>query len=213
MPEFHFKTKLDQTLLLGLKARTVDELLDHVRQVPDASIYYHTHKFLHQHNYLSPEPPNDFAYWITDVLNDAGLGERLSSVDTVQYGTLADLRATFVDILEDHLKSADRVPHAPRGEEFYFMASRVFVLGTPYVAHTLGEFCDILRHISSSSLYFHIFDARLRLERGENDFSRWFADLGKPDLAGEMARLDPYTQTLEGLRKRIIQLVEKHDSH
>ena len=211
MPEFHFKTKLDQTLLLGLKARTVEELLGHLQQVPDSSIYYHTHKFLHQHHYLSPEPPNDFAYWISEVLNDAELGEHLSSVDIIQYNTLADLRARFVEVIKSHLASTGPGAHAPRGEEFYFMASRLFVLSTPHVAHSLTEFRDILQHISVNSLYFHVFDARLRLQQGENDFSRWFSDLGKQKLAEYMGRLDPYTQTLEGLRQRILQLVARYD--
>jgi hypothetical protein len=213
MSEFHFKTKLDQTLLLGIRARTVPELLDGITRAPDSSIYFHTHKFLHQHHYLSPEPPNDFAYWITEVLNDAKLGEALSSVDVIQYHTLANLRKVFIELLSAHATHADRTAHAPQGEEFHFMASRLFVLGTPYVARTLSEFKEMLRLLSINSLYYHIFDARLRLEREENDFSRWFRDQGKPVLADEVARLDPYTSTLEGLRIRIIRLVERYDTN
>jgi hypothetical protein len=61
--EFRFNTKVDQTILLGKKARNIQELYSGIRTTPDASIYFHTHKFLQQHHYLSPEPPNDFAYW------------------------------------------------------------------------------------------------------------------------------------------------------
>ncbi|HTR80235.1 MAG TPA: DUF5752 family protein, partial [Bacteroidota bacterium] len=74
MEAFHFFSKLDQTILLGKKASNLTELLDGLRTVPGSSIYYHTHRFLQQHNYLSPEPPNDFAYWVTGVLNDTVLG-------------------------------------------------------------------------------------------------------------------------------------------
>ncbi len=55
-----------------------------------------------------------------------------------------------------------------------------------------------------------MFEARLRLERGENDFSNWFEGVGREDLAAEVARLDPYTMTLEGLRKILIQKVERY---
>jgi hypothetical protein len=48
------------------------------------------------------------------------------------------------------------------------------------------------------------------MEREENDFSEWFRKLGRGVLADEMLKLDPYTQTLEGLRRRIIQLVKHH---
>ena len=54
----------------------------------EGSIYYHTHRFLQAYHCLTPEPPNDFAYWITDVQNDVVLGERLSSIDTVQFQSM-----------------------------------------------------------------------------------------------------------------------------
>lgn len=211
IPPFTFRTKFDQTVLLGRKASNAGQLLEGVRAVPGSSIYYHTHKFLQQHHYLSPEPPNDFAYWVSNVLNEQALGEILSSVDIIQFHKISDLRQSFIGILEGHMKSSNRLVGAPAGEEFYFMGSRTFVLDTPHTAGTLREFAECLRAVSVHSLYYHVFDARLRLEREENDFSNWFRKLGKGKLADEMLKLDPYTHTLEGLRKRIIQLVKRHD--
>jgi hypothetical protein len=64
--------------------------------------------------------------------------------------------------------------------------------------------------VTISSLYLHVFEARLRPPLGVNDFSLWFEkELGERALAGAMDRLDPYTQTMEGLRRRIAALVEK----
>ena len=83
MQAFHFFTKLEQTLLLGMRARTGAELLAGIQSVPESSIYFHTHRFLHQYHFLSPEPPNDFAYWVTHVLGDDALGEQLWSVGGV----------------------------------------------------------------------------------------------------------------------------------
>lgn len=210
MSAFHFHTKLEQTLLLGKTARTAVELLRFMEKVPESSIYYHTHRFLQQHHYLSPEPPNDFAYWTREVLNETRLGEALSSVDVVQLGSLRELRESFIRILEAHVQDHPSSSVAPEGQEFHFMSSRAFVLPTPYLAHTLEEFQELLRLVSISSLYYHMFDAKLRLERGENDFSRWFRDLGKTELADGLARLDPYTYTLEGLRTTILRLVERY---
>ncbi len=213
MSEFRFNTKLDQTILLGRKATNIAELLDGVKTVPESSIYYHTHRYLQQHHYLSPEPPNDFAYWIAEVLNDAHLSEELSSVDIVQFGTLDDLRGRFIEILTRHLQSTDKLRDCPPGEDFHFMACRTFVLHTPYVVHSLTDFRNLLRQISINSLYYHIFDAKLRLAKGENDFSRWFRDSGRTELADELARLDPYSYTLEGLRNKIVKLGEKYDKN
>jgi hypothetical protein len=213
MSLFTFYTKLDQTLLLGIRARNIQALLDGIRRVPDSSIYYHTHRFLQQHHYLSPEPPNDFAYWVSEVIGDDALGEQLSSVDIVQFSSVAELRSTFVGILETHLESLERVTVSVPGEDFHFMASRLFVLSTGMSAGNLGEFLDILGRVSVNSLYYHIFDAKLRLERGQNDFSAWFRDLGFTDLAKDMQLLDPYTYTLEGLRRRIMVLARSYDRH
>ena len=211
--EFRFFTKFDQTVLLGVKARNIADLLAHIKTVPDGSIYYHTHHYLEQHHYLSPEPPNDFAYWVTNVLNEDVLAEKMTSIDIIQFRTIGELRNAFIGLLDDHLGSAERIANAPRGEEFYFMASRIFVHPTSHVARTPKEFLDGLQRVSISSLYYHMFDAKLRLAKGENDFSSWFNDLGMKDLAGELRKLDPYTYTLEGLRKRLMVLVRKYDRH
>lgn len=55
MFNFHFHAKLDQALLLGRKARRTREILDGTQTVPDFSIYYHSHRYLQQHHYLSPD--------------------------------------------------------------------------------------------------------------------------------------------------------------
>ena len=55
-----------------------------------------------------------------------------------------------------------------------------------------------------------MFEARLRLEKVENDFSYWMTtELREGDLADKISKLDPYTQTLESLRNEIIFLIEK----
>ena len=212
MDTFHFYTKLDQTLLLGLRAKTIRELLIGIRSVPDASIYFHIHRFLHQHHFLSPEPPNDFAHWVTHVLGDDVLGEKLWSIDTVRFDDISGLRATLTAILENHLDSQQAASECQAGEEFHFMACRTFVLPTAYVAHDLVQFAEALGRVSIGSVYFHMFDAKLRLKSGENDFSCWFRDRGKLALASETKRLDPYSYTLDGLRQRIVALVRQHES-
>ena len=63
---------------------------------------------------------------------------------------------------------------------------------------------------SINSIYFHIFESRLRLHRGVNDFSIWFQDgLDERELADKIAVLDPYNYTIEDLRSIIIQLIEE----
>jgi hypothetical protein len=206
MPEpFHFYSELHLVKLLGLKAKNPAELLEHVKHVPTSSIYYHTHRFLQQHHYLTPEPPNDFAYWATNILSLDALGELLASIDIIHFTDMEALRKAFVKILAEYIEKGKFVVDCEPGAEFHFMSCVTVIMPTNYVAHTLEEFVDALSTVSISSLYFHVFEARLRLGGSENDFSRWFKGIGMEQLAQEVSRLDPYTITLEGLRERIIK--------
>ncbi len=207
---FYFKTHFHLVKLLGIKAKNPLELLEGIRNVPLSSIYYHTHRFLQQHHYLYPEPPNDFAYWLTNILNLRGLGEQFFGINTVGFRNLHELKAEFVRILEEYLSKGGRTTECSESLGFHFMSCVTFVVPTPYVAHNLKEFVKILRKVSPCSLYFHMFEARMRLERDDNDFSAWFKGIGKTKLAQGISKLDPYTITLEGLRKKIIEVIEKN---
>src|SRR3990167_8258642 len=209
---FRFYTRLHLSELTGLRADTLEELLDLIKKVPDPSIYHHTHRFLQQHQYLSPEPPNDFAYWVMSVLGENELGERLASIDTIQYLTIHSLREKIAATIEDYLNENPRAKSkfAGSGSEFHFIKSVSFILPTNYIATDLKEFAQILKKVTIDSIYFHIFEARLRLEKKTNDFSNWVeTSLGDKQLADKIAKMDPYTYTLEDLRKNVIKLVEK----
>ncbi|MDP3142337.1 MAG: DUF5752 family protein [Candidatus Omnitrophota bacterium] len=208
---FRFYTRLHLSELTGLKAFTLNQLLELIKEVPGSSIYHHTHRFLQQHQYLSPEPPNDFAYWVTEMLGEDELGERLSSIDTIQFSTIRSLRERIIEAIEQYLKDnpATEKRFARQGEEFHFIKCISFILPTHYVAYDLKDFVEILNKITIDSIYFHIFESRLRLERRANDFSNWIeTSIGDKDLAKKISGLDPYTHTLEDLRKVLIATIE-----
>lgn len=207
---FHFYTQYYLVELLGIKARNPEELLRVIKKVPESSIHYHTHKFLQQHLYLSPEPPNDFGYWTSSIINLKELGEAFTSIDTISFKNLEDLRKEFIRILEEYISNKGYTINCPQGQEFHFMSCKTFVLPTNYVAYNLKQFMRIIKKISINSLYLHIFEARLRKSIEGNDFSEWFRSLGKDKLADEIAKLDPYTITLEGLREKILRLVNQY---
>lgn len=208
---FQFYSRLNLVELLGMRAKNVKELLDGIKEVPGTSIYYHTHRFLQQHHYLSPEPPNDFAFWITNSLGLDALGERMASIDTVKFRKIRELREKFIEILEDYINRENfKNVDCQEGEEFHFMSCRTFIFKTPFIAETPEEFIKIVEKISINSIYYHIFESRLRLEKGENDFSEWFESIGLKEIALELSRFDPYTITLEGLRRKIIETIKRY---
>jgi len=208
---FKFYTRLHLSELTGLRAATLPQLLKLIKTVPGSSIYHHTHRFLQQHQYLSPEPPNDFAYWVSAVLGEAGLGEKLASIDTIQFPTIRSLREEIIKNIESYIKDnpLSKLKFASEGEEFHFIKSVSFILPTKYIAYNLSDFVEILKKITLDSIYFHIFEARLRLERTTNDFSYWIeTSIGDKTLASTISHLDPYTYTLEDLRSAVIKIVE-----
>jgi len=207
---FRFYTRLHLSELTGLRASTLSQLLDLLKEVPESCIHHHTHRFLQQHQYLSPEPPNDFAYWVTEILGESELGERLASIDTIQFANIRSLRNKIIETIEKYLQEnpLTKLKFAREGEEFHFMKSVNFILPINYIAYGLEEFVAILRKITIDSIYFHIFEARLRLERGTNDFSNWIeTSIGNKELADKISRLDPYTHTLEDLRSTLIRII------
>jgi len=207
---FRFYTHLNLKELTGLQATNLTELAKLLKEVPDPVIYYHTHSFLEEHQYLTPEPANDFALWVSDELGDEVLGEKLANIDTFDFPSIGALRARIEGVIGDYLLKKPDERTAREGREFHFVRSTSFILATPYIAHDLREFVEVLRQVSLNSLSYHIFEARLRLKKGVNDFSIWIEDcLEDKDLADKLAYLDPYNYTLDGLRSTIIQLIEK----
>lgn len=207
---FHFWTRLTLTKLTGRRAADLPGLLEHLREVPGSVIFQHTHHFLVQHQHLSPEPPNDFAFWVSNVLQEEHLGERLAAIDTVRFSTIRALREELIAVIAGYLEEQRALRTAPAGEEFHFMHAVSFALPTSHRAHNLDEFATCLREVGLASISFHLFEARLRIGTGDNDFSNWLrTELGEARLADDIVRLDPYTYTLEGLRARLIQLVTR----
>ena len=207
---FVFKSQMSLVEMTGLRAGDLGEFGLHLKEVPESCVYYHTHHFLQQHQFLVPEPPNDFAYWVSGVLQEEALGEKLAAIDTVQFHTLGELRDAIAAEIDRHLEKQKTLRKAPPGEEFYFMKCILFTFPTTYVAYDLKEFLGCLERVSVGCLYNHIFEARLRPPLGMNDFSHWLkGSLGEEGLAKRIEGLDPYTHTMDGLRKNLISLIEK----
>ncbi len=208
--QFSFRSRLTLAEVTGRRAFSVQELLDGLKQADDEVVYYHTHRFIKQFHHLVPEGANDFAYWVTNTVQADKLGEELTAIDIVRYNSLGDIRRAFVEVIEHHIADnpgPQRVV-AP-GREFHFMRAIRFSLPTAYSADSYASFAACLRDVNPSSLYLHVFEARLRPPYGVDDFSYWFRkEFGDEQIGKEISRLDPYSYTLEGLRKRIIRIVE-----
>lgn len=206
---FQFYSSQNIIFLTGKKAKNLHELLNGIKDVEEMSIYYHSHHYLEQHEVLSPEPPNDFFYWITHDLQNKMLGEMVASIDLRQMNSLKEIQSRFIEVIERSLiqKNGMVLTNVSPGEEFLFMSVRTFVYPTKYSAANLFQFRQCLRTIPINSIYFHVFGTRF------NDsilkMSDWLSEsLNEVELGIQFEKIDPYTVTLENLRELLIRLVE-----
>ena len=206
---FHFNSAAHLIRIGREKASNLSELLSALKVCPDESIFQHTFQTLREHHFIREGFSNDFAHWAFAACNEAGLAERLAGIDIREFMSIAALRQRLVDIVESYLQQNPRGRDRAAFEPFYFSASEVIVIPTPFVARDLAEFAEGIRHVSLTSIHFHFIDARLRLRLNSNDFSLWLEhelDLGR--LAERINRIDIYTSTLDDVRRAILRFVQ-----
>jgi len=196
--------------MVGRSARDEQQLLEAIEEIPLDSISYHTHSFFLRHKYIAGPYPNDFATWAAIQVRDRVLGEKLGILDPYEFENLEALRTEIVNIIDEHLSQLQIIPRVIYGEPFHFMQSQIIEVPTGLEARTLTEFRKILSTVDASVVYYHNFEAILRLGRRKGDFALWIEEqLDLPDLAQKISRLDFYMTSLESIRHRIIELCDE----
>ncbi|MCL6565409.1 MAG: DUF5752 family protein [Acidobacteriia bacterium] len=193
------------------RATNLGELARHLRTCPDASIFYHTFQSLESHHYTTFS--SDFAQWVMAACNEPALAERMAALDLREFVSIADLRRSLVQAVEDHLRSFPPAADRPAFEPFHFCEAVEVVFPVELRAFTLAELASGIRRLSLHTLHYHLINSRLRLQLKTNDFSFWVEhSLGLPELAERINRVDFYTNTLEGVREEVVRLLESWDS-
>jgi Family of unknown function (DUF5752) len=207
---FYFNTS-EHLLRIGRqKAANLPELLTCVRSCPEDSIFQHTFRTLQEHHFIRQGFSNDFAHWSLSACNEPVLAEQLASVDVREFTAIGGLRDRMAQIIEEFLREHPRAASHAAKELFYFCASDIEVLPTPFVADSVPAFLDGLRQIGVHSIHHHFIEARLRLHQMSNDFSQWLEEeVGLRETAEAVERIDIYTNTMEGVRQEIARLVRK----
>jgi len=211
---FEFNTSSQLIEITGRKAGSLKEFLEIIKQIEDSSIFYHVHHAFREHQFAPRIYSNDFARWIGEKLNENALAEQVANINIKDYTKIKSLREKIVEIIENHLKNDPDGGKLPAKHKFYFCKNISIIRKTKYAAWDLNEFCDILRQVGMRSLFFHFFEARLRLGRKTNDFSDWISyNFNDNKLARRIESLDPYLYTMDQLRDKIISLIRKRQDN
>jgi hypothetical protein len=95
------------------------------------------------------------------------------------------------------------------GEEFYFNETVTLIFPVGIKARNLAEFLTAMKYINNASVYYHFYEARMRLGGGVDDFSRWVEDVfGKKELADRLRAIDPFMHSMEDIKQHIIKEIE-----
>jgi hypothetical protein len=189
------------------RAHTLSEMARCLRSIPDGSIFYHTFQSLESHHYASFS--SDFAQWIMAACNEQALAERLATVDLRDFVSLADLREALASRVEQHLRENPHSAARSAFEPFHFCEAMEVTVPLDAQAYTLAELADGIRRLSVHTLHHHLINSALRLGLRTNDFSHWIEhSLGLPELAARLNRIDFYSNSLEGVRKQVLRMLE-----
>lgn len=205
---FEFKQCISILKSTGRKAKNLPELRDVIAVISDECIFHHTYQYFLKGHIL--EYTNDFAQWVGESLEERALAEHLSNIDPYDFKEINDLRNQLLVVIDDYLKNFPEPRQTMPGDEFYFNETVTLIFPIGIRAKNLAEFLTAIKYIDAGSIYYHFFEARIRLGGGIDDFSRWIEDaLEKRELAEKIRAIDPFMHDLEGIRGHIATAVEE----
>ncbi|MBW1715159.1 MAG: hypothetical protein JRJ77_04925 [Deltaproteobacteria bacterium] len=208
---FQFLSSASLEKLTGQRAYSLEELLYLIKSCPDSSIFYHTFSAFLKMREVQVPYNSDFAIWVSRSLNEKALAEKLMAVDLSEYNVIGSLRMRLVEIIESYREHKPGAFEKRADEPFYLYDVVRVVYLTDKFAYDLKSFRDLLSTISVYSLYFHFIESRINTQLQADDFSTWIQEgLSISSLAQMIRKIDVSVYTLEGLRARILQLIDDH---
>ena len=205
---FDFRACISVLKSTGKKARNLRELRDIISVVSEDCLFHHTYQYFLKGHVL--EYTNDFAHWAGESLEERALAERLANIDPYDLGSIDAVRRALVDAIDDYLVHFPEPREAMASDEFYFNETVSLVFPVGVRARNLAEFLAAVKYVDAASIYYHFFEARMRLGSGKDDFSSWMDQaLGKTELALKVRSIDPFMHSLEDIRRHLIDLVEE----
>ena len=210
--DFRFYKARYHSELTGKKATDIYEFLAVIKEIDESAIFEHIYHALLDYHFLPLEYPNDFAYWIADVLHEPALAERLANIDLRKLHDLAMVRQEVIRVIEDYLATHDEMSSkAGIGQEFYFIRCISVIFPTRYVASDIKEMLAILKEVDLETIFYYFIASRL-LDGGHyKKWSDWIFENDSQELMEKLDNLYPYGfASMEDMRTEIVKIVEKY---
>jgi hypothetical protein len=205
---FEFKVCSSLLRFTGRKAKNLRELREGIAGVSEDSLFHHTCQYFLKGPVL--EYTNDFSHWAGESLEERALAEHLSSIDPYIFLEIQNLREELLRVIDGYLGAFPEPRETFPGDEFYFNETITLIVPLGIRVKNLAEFLMAVKYVDTGSLYYHFYEAKIRLGEGVNDFSVWMeTSLDKKELAEKIKAIDPFMFTLEEIREHIAALVEK----
>jgi len=204
---FRFKDAVRLTCPVGETAATLREFRGAVERVAPSVLHHHLRETPLRFAFTLWDYPNDFALWAADALENRALAERFAVLDPFHESNLELLRENILDAVDDALGELHSHFPVPPGQEFYFANSVAMKFDLDVTAADLDELVGALERVPASSIYYHLYEARLRTDAGSDDLSNWLAAAGLQDEANRLSDLDIYMLSLEDCRRVAIELL------
>lgn len=206
---FRFRDAVRLNCPTGVSAATLREFRDVVERVEAGVLHHHLREVPLRFTFTFWDYPNDFAIWAASALENRALAERLSVLDAFHERDIEVLRERVLDAVEVALGEEGSTLPVPPGQEFHFSSSVAVELDLGVEANTVAELIARLKEVPATSLYYHLFEGRLRSPEGWNDVSLWLLESGFPSAAHRLRDLDIYMASLESCRRVVIELLER----
>lgn len=206
-----FRSSASLEVLTGKRAYTLPEFLDLIRTCTESSIFNHTFSAFHKLREARAPYNSDFAVWVLRHLGENALAEKIMAVDFREYSSVESLRQRLVHIIESYRTLKPGAFEKKADDPFFLHDVQRFIYLTDKFAYDLSSFRELLPSISRDSLYYHFIESRLETKLETDDFSTWIEkSLGLTELAGRIRRIDIHVHTLEGLRAKIMEMVDEY---
>ncbi len=207
MEGFEFKQCISILKSTGKKAGNLNALRDCIAQISDDCIFHHTYQYFLKEHIL--EYTNDFAHWAGESLEERSLAEQLSNIDPYEYDNISDLRKELLSVIGNYIESFPEPREAMPRDEFFFNETITLIFPIGIRVKNLAEFLMAIKFVDVGSIYYHFYEARMRVGNGIDDFSKWIEEsLQKKELAGRIRAIDPFMHNIEDIRKHITEQIE-----